>query len=150
MKKFSIRTGWSREALVVAGKSADFPVARQMLLNVFEGDWSNGGHLWIQASEPGQHVDLKLPTAEAKAQTLVMWLTKAPDYGIVQFSVNGNPVGEPVDLYAERVEPSGPVRVGMFTPTGRETTVRVEIVGKNARSRGAFAGIDAVKLEAAW
>jgi hypothetical protein len=54
-----------------------------------------------------------------------------------------------VDLYSTRVEPAEPLEVGVFKPQGAETTLRVEIVGKNDASKGTLAGIDAVKIEPA-
>jgi hypothetical protein len=137
------------EALKVLGKSGDFPVGRQMLFGAFEGQWSNGGHLWLRPAEPRGWVDLALPTPDAGEQKLFLWMTRAPDYGIVQLHINGQPLGEPVDLYSAKVEPAGPLEIGVFKPQGAETTLRVEIVGKNDASKGALVGLDAVKLEPA-
>ena len=138
------------EALAVAGTGGgEFAVGRQMLFGAFEGDWSDGAHLWVRATAAGQFVDLKLPTPDPAPQALTAWLTRAPDYGVVQFSVNGRPVGGPVDLYAAKVGPTGPVKLGAFTPAGAETILRVEIVGKNDKSTGHFAGLDAVRVEPA-
>ncbi len=137
------------ESLHVLGKSDEFPVGRQMLFGAFEGDWSEGRHLWMRPREVGQWIDVQIPTPDQGAQHLVLWLTKAPDYGIVQLHMDGEPVGEPIDLYSSKVEPSEPVRVGPFTPKGPQSTLRFELVGANPAATGAkaFIGLDAIRIE---
>ena len=51
-----------------------------------EGKWSGDAHLWGRPSKAGEFADLVLPVhADGKYQVIV-YLTKARDYGIVQFS----------------------------------------------------------------
>ncbi len=137
------------ETLEIAGKSDEFPVGQQMMFGAFEGQWSNGKHLWIRATEAGQWVDLKLPAIPAGRRTLTAWLTRAPDYGIVQLHINGKPVGEPIDLHAAKVEPTGPIEVGTFEAADGSLTLRIELVGSHPRATGAkhFVGLDAVKVD---
>ena len=141
------------ESLKVLGKSGDFPAGNQTLIGEYEGDWSGGRHLWLQARDPGEWVDLELPTppapeVDAQPLSLTLWLTRAPDYGVVQFYIDGLPIGRRIDLYAERVRPAGPITLGSFTPRGASATLRVELAGTNEMSKGArfFAGLDAVRL----
>lgn len=109
--------------------------------------WSNSAHLWLRPGGPGEWVEVALPVPEERRYRLVVFLTKARDYGIVRFLVNGRPVGQPFDGYDPRVVPSGPVDLGLvYLPAG-STRLRLEVIGRNPQSVGWMAGLDAVRLE---
>ena len=63
------------------------------------GQWSNDAHLWWIEAKPGDKLDLALPVKQAGKYRLGMQLTKAPDYGIVQLYLDGQKLGDPIDLY---------------------------------------------------
>lgn len=68
------------------------------------------------------------------------------DFGIVRLSVNGEPVGTDVDLYAAKPVPSDAIELGTFDPVNGAYMLCVELVGKNSKSKGAFFGLDCVTL----
>jgi hypothetical protein len=138
---------------ILARSREDLPAGAQTLIGSYEGDWSGGRHLWIQARARGEWVDLELPApagspGPAQPVSLLVWLTRAPDYGIVQFHIDGKPVGGPIDLYSDKVSPTGPITLGSFVADG-PSVLRVDLVGANEKSTGAryFAGLDAARLE---
>jgi hypothetical protein len=75
-------------------------------------------------------------------------MTKAPDYGIVQYYLDGEKVGEPIDLYATKVEPTGNVKLGDFDLSAGEHVLTVEIVGANDKAVKSYMfGLDRIFLE---
>lgn len=61
--------------------------------------WSGAEHLWWTGAKPGDKLELEFTAEKAGKQTLEFALTMAPDYGIVQLSVDGKSLGGPIDLY---------------------------------------------------
>ncbi len=86
------------ESLKIAAKSRG--AARPQGMGVFTADhWSGDSQLWWTGAQPGDQLVLEFPVREEGTYELFVVLTKAQDYGIVQLSIDGHPVGEPIDLY---------------------------------------------------
>jgi hypothetical protein len=91
-----------------------------------------------------------VPVRQKGAYRLVLQLTKAPDYGIVQLSLDGQKLGEPIDLYHPDVVPSGALALGTRDLKAGEHELTVEIVGANPKAVKAYMfGLDYLKLEKA-
>ena len=72
-------------------------------------------------------------------------LTKARDYGIVQFYLDGKKAGEPIDLYNPTVVPTEPISLGTHELTAGEHKLTVEIVGANEKAVKAYMfGLDRI------
>jgi hypothetical protein len=109
--------------------------------------WDNDDHLWWTDARLGAKLELILATEKEGRYKLVAKLTKARDYGIIQFWVNGEKVGKPIDLYNSEVIPSGLIEVGAVDVKSGEQIVEVEIVGKNESAVPQYmVGIDLLKL----
>ena len=81
---------------------------------------------------------------------VVVYLTKARDYGIVRFSVNGQHLGQPVDsFHPDTVVSTGPIDLGTVRLQKGTATLRGEVVGTNPKSDGLryMWGLDAVVLK---
>ena len=76
---------------------------------------------------------------------LVLNLTKSYDFGIYQASLNGVPLGGPIDLYSPEVA-NAEVPLLDFWPEPGRYTLRLQCVGKNERSKGFYLGIESVRL----
>ena len=77
-------------------------------------------------------------------------VTEAPDYGIVQYHLNGKPLGHPMDLFhAGAVVKPKPFLLGRETLKAGRNELKVEITGANekAEKRHMF-GLDYLLLEA--
>ena len=75
-------------------------------------------------------------------------LTKARDYGVVQFWLDGKKAGEPIDLYNPDVIPSGPIALGDFELGQGRHALTVEIVGTNPKAHKSYMfGIDRLQLK---
>ena len=75
-------------------------------------------------------------------------LTKARDYGIVQLYLDGQKLGEPIDLYDPNVVPTGEISFGEMDLAASAHKLSVEIVGANEKAVKSYMfGLDYVKLE---
>jgi tetratricopeptide (TPR) repeat protein len=107
--------------------------------------WSNGRQLFCRAQQGG-YVELEAHCPEAGRYQLAVGLTRADDFGIVQVSLDGQKVGEPFDGFHSVVEPSGKIKLGAVELTRGAHRVRFTVVGKNARSKQHYMGIDYLEL----
>jgi len=143
---FVVKGALEGERLKILGKTGGNPQEQDMTM--FEGDWSNGAHLWWIEAKPGDKLDLAVPVAKAGRYQLSVALTKAVDYGIVQLSFDGRKLGPPIDLYNNGVTATGPLAMGTHDLTAGEHKLTVEITGANAAAVKAYMfGLDYVKLE---
>jgi hypothetical protein len=81
---------------------------------------------------------------------VIAYLTKARDYGVVQFHLNGKKLGKPIDCFhPDAVVSTGPVDLGTVHLKQGAATLRVELVGTNPNSDGLryMAGLDCVVLK---
>ena len=81
----------------------------QQLAKVGGGKWSSGKQFWWREARPGDEIVFALPVAEAGEYSLSVALTKARDYGIVQFTLDGEKLGEPLDLFSPDVTLTGDI-----------------------------------------
>jgi hypothetical protein len=114
--------------------------------------WSKDEHLWVKARGGDDVLELTIPAEGTRPVRVILHATKSWDYAVVQFSVNGTPAGGPFDLFSGasgRVEPSGPIDLGVHSPERGRLLLRAEVVGKNAASLDSvfYFGLDCVTLE---
>ena len=110
--------------------------------------WKNDEQLWWTGAQPEDKLVLAVPVANSGKYEVSVNLTKARDYGIVQLSLDGKKVGEPIDLYNPTVVPSGPIALGAHDLTAGQHKLTVEIVGANPQAKKAYMfGIDRVDLK---
>ncbi|HUT36541.1 MAG TPA: DUF2961 domain-containing protein [Planctomycetota bacterium] len=118
--------------------------------HITQHNWSGDRQLWWRDAKPGDKLTFALPVPKAGKYSVAANLTKAVDYGIVQFRLDGEKLGEAIDLYNNGVVTTGPRVVGAATLDAGEHKLTVEITGSNpaAVKRHMF-GLDYVKLDAA-
>ena len=135
------------EELKLRAHSPGLAIGPQALAQYGTG-WSNQAHLWVQAKRVGDFVELEIPAPDMDRAQLVLHATRAPDYGILEFTVNGKDTGVTFDGYAATVAPSGPIDLGVHEAQDGEFILRAEVSGTNDASIGDryFLGLDAVKL----
>ena len=111
--------------------------------------WSNDAQLWWTDAQLGDKLELALPVAKAGQYQLLAQFTKAVDYGIVQLSLDGEKLGQPVDLFHDGVMATGEIDLGMRKLSAGEHKLAVEITGANPKAvKGFMFGLDYVKLKA--
>jgi hypothetical protein len=102
----------------------------------FEQKFSSERHLWwMDNPRPGDKLTVAFDSPDAGRKNIEVNLTKANDYAIVQLYINGKKAGEPIDLFNQRVVPTGPIDLGAFDLVkGKGNKLTVEIVGANDRA----------------
>ena len=107
--------------------------------------------MWVRAAKPGDFVELKVGAPAAGKFKVVVYATRSWDYGIVQFSVNGQKAGKEIDLCSGKreVQATGPIDLGAFDSKDGAFQLRCELVGGNPKSEGtrSFFGLDCIVLE---
>ena len=123
-------------------------VERQELGHFGPGKWKNNEQLWWTGARPKDKLVLALPVTAAGQCEVMVHLTKAIDYGIVQFSVDDRKAGEPIDLFHDGVVPTGPLSLGSFDLSAGQHRLTVEIVGANPQAQKSYMfGIDRIELK---
>jgi hypothetical protein len=114
-----------------------------------EGRWSHWKQLLWRPAKVGDKLELALPVAKSGRYKLVLHNTVAEDYGVFQLHLDGEKLGEPLDLYsaANRLKATA---LGPRTLAAGEHRLTVEAVGANPAAKpGRLFGLDYVKLEPA-
>ena len=103
------------------------------------GKWKNNEQLWWTSAKPNDKLVLALPVEKAGKYQIRVRMTKARDYGVVQFYLDGLKAGPVVDLYNDGVIPTEPpVSLGEYSLTAGEHRLAVVIVGANPKAERAY------------
>jgi hypothetical protein len=135
------------ESLKVLDKTGGKAQAQDMA--GFGDSWSNDAQLWWTGAQPGDKLELALPAAKDGKYRLLVQLTEALDYGIVQLRLDGGKLGKPIDLYHNGVIATGELDLGTHTLSAGDHRLAVEITGANKQAVSSHMfGLDYVKLVA--
>jgi hypothetical protein len=117
-----------------------------------DGSWSgNEQLLWVQAQQ-GDSAEFEFTIAELGVHEVFVVLTKARDYGIVQLSIDGKKLGEPIDCYDTTVTTTGEISLGTLELQPGKHTLRASLTGANDQSKNAVGvgkhlfGLDYMRL----
>jgi hypothetical protein len=134
------------EAMEILAKTGGEAAPQDM--TGYSGGWSNDTHLWWTRAKPGDKLDLALPVKDAGKYKLTARMTKARDYGIVQIYLDGQKLGDPIDLYNPDVVPTAVLNWGTHELTAGKHKLTLEITGANEKAvKAHMVGLDYVKLE---
>jgi hypothetical protein len=145
---YVMQGGIEGESLLVATRSDGVSAIVQKISINSIPPISGGRQLFLRMPGEKAFATLALPQSLRPgkyAATLVAVTSR--DYGIVRWSINGQPLGEPLDGYTPtigcRTLQSAPVtlRDGM-------NELRVDVTGRNPKSQGWHAGLDVMLLKA--
>ena len=107
--------------------------------------WSGDEQVWANG-RPGGSLVLKFDLKEPGHKDVYVYMTSAEDYGKVEFSIDGERVGQTFDGFAPLVAASGSVSLGRHDLSRGEHAIEFTLVGKNQESTGTGLGIDCVSL----
>ncbi|HZL41812.1 MAG TPA: glycoside hydrolase family 172 protein, partial [Verrucomicrobiae bacterium] len=133
------------EELQVLGKTGG--TTQKQDLGDFGEKWSNGAQLWWTGAKPGDKLMLEFAVTNSGNYKLRAQFTQAVDYGIVQLSVDGKPLGEPRDFYHDTVIASGEVDLATIELAAGQHEFGVEITGARPKAVKSYLfGLDYLKL----
>jgi hypothetical protein len=141
MLNFEAEDLFSANKIMVGGGNAG-----PQSMSGFGSGWSNNSQLFWGQGSPGAVLDLILDVPAAATYAVELYMTRAPDYGILKIEVDGK--ASPVEFYgySPRVIGANPVQVGKFSLQAGQRKISFMIIDKNENSAGYAAGIDRVKL----
>ena len=123
-------------------------VDSQSMGHIAGSKWHDDNQLWWTGAKPGDKLDLVLPVPKVGDYAVSVTLTKARDYGIVQFHLDGKKISEPIDLYNPDVILAEPLLLGTQQLAEGTHTLTVEIVGANdAAVKKYMFGLDQILLK---
>ncbi len=127
-----------------AGKVSSQPMGH------FKADrWSNDAQLWWTGGRPDATLSINLPPFNGIVD-LELVLTCAIDYGIVQLSLDDQPLGKPIDLFNTEVVTTGVLSFPKLSVSGDQHALNVRIVGANPQAKPAYMfGLDFVRVKQA-
>lgn len=136
------------ELLKPIDKSPSITADEQNMAGFVSDKWSNEKQTLLTGGKPGEYVTYQFDVPQTQDHRLVIYLTKAADYGIIGFKVNGKELPLKFDAYGTDVKNSGPVDLGRFTPENGKIQLRIEILGtnKNSAGNGYFVGLDCIRI----
>ncbi len=137
------------EALTVLSASSG-KATPQNMTGFQSGRWSGGQQLlWIGA-KPGDRLELEFDAPTQGSFDVALALTRARDFGIVQFALDGEPLGEPLDLYHyPEVIATGEIVLGTRNLAAGKHQLTLTLQGANASAVKAYlVGLDYLRLSA--
>jgi hypothetical protein len=105
--------------------------------------WSGGHHLWVQPSRHNAAIDIALEIPREGDYEIIVRYTSSWDYAILQASLDGQPMGGPVDCYTPDVRLMEPITLGKARLTAGQHVLQFKAVDKNPMAAaGYLMGID--------
>jgi hypothetical protein len=112
----------------------------------FGKNWSGDRQKLWRPKAIGEHAEWEVKPPKAGKYKFLIRFSHAPEYGIVQVSLNGTKLGAPMDLYGEKFAPADATDLGVVDLKDGTNTMALDVTGKNDKSKNFFAGFDYVKL----
>ncbi|MFP3903065.1 MAG: hypothetical protein ACLFWB_02365 [Armatimonadota bacterium] len=130
-------------AVVLDGRSIAAGASTEMDTPfAYSADW---GGVFVHSDEIGDYFDVSVEVAEAGNYDLHLQTSDVGARGIVQVSVDGEDIGEPVDMYAEELTFSNH-DLGTLSLDGGTHRVRFTVTGQNDSATGYMMGIRSITL----
>jgi len=109
-------------------------------------EWSSRAQALFENFTPGARMTLRFEVPESATYGVAAVFTRAPDFGILEFSVDGRRLGPRLDGYAPAPERSAQTGLGSVALAEGSHTLTLTVVGKNPAASNHFAGLDYVEL----
>ena len=124
-------------------------VRPQDMKNFKAAKWSGGAQIFWTGAKAGDKLTTELTVEKEGAYNLEVVLTRAMDYGVVQFLVDGKKLGRPIDLYDyPNVTTTGVLKLDAGKLSAGKHELTVEITGNNPNGiRNHMVGVDYIKLD---
>ncbi len=141
------------EKLTPTAKSEELFTDGQGMLTFSKGKWSGSKQLICTHGKTGSFIEYEFEVPENKPYDITVHGTKAPDYGIIGFYVNGHKSSTLFDGCSAPeydIVNSGAIRIGRYDPENGKIRLKIELVGKNEKvhGTGGIFGLDCLILNA--
>ena len=80
---------------------------------------------------------MEFNVADGGKQEVIVVLTKANDFGIVQLAIDGKDLGKPIDCYDPRVTTTGEISLGTLDLGKGKHVLRASVIGSNDKAKNA-------------
>lgn len=147
-EKYKIAGAIEFENLAPIEKSSSITADVQNMEGFTSDKWSNDKQLLCVGGQEGDYVTFRFDNLKPKKYDILVYMTKAGDYGIVKYTVNGKPTSVSFDGYSTGVKNSKAIKLGTFTPEEGHFDLKIELSGTNKNTTGNryFIGLDCVQL----
>lgn len=108
--------------------------------------WSSNAQVLFENFTPGNRMTLRFEVPESATYGVTAVFTRAPDFGIYEFSVDGRRIGDRRDAYAPAAERSQPTELGSVELAAGTHTLTLAVPDKNPASSNYFGGLDYFEL----
>jgi len=109
-------------------------------------NWSGRAQALFENFTPDARMTLRFEIPESATYDVSTVFTRAPDFGVYEFSIDGRRLGERQDGFAPAIERSQPTALGAVDLAEGSHTFTLTVVDKNALSSNYFAGLDLIEL----
>ncbi|MGI9242735.1 MAG: FG-GAP repeat domain-containing protein, partial [Verrucomicrobiales bacterium] len=136
------------EAETSGAKPSRGKAAPQNMANFRAAKWSGGAQLFWRGGADGDTIEFELPVAEAGEYQLETVFTRAPDYAVVQLALDGDDLGDPIDLYHfSKVTTTGVIERALGLLEAGAHTLTIRITGVNVSAQpDRLVGLDYVRV----
>jgi cytochrome c551/c552 len=130
---------------------SDGTVEAQPMASFGAGIWSGNSQLWWVAKEKGATLNLELSVPTAGKFEVHLAGTKAVDYGIHSFAINGSDLGKLRDFFQPNgVSHTGQINLGKANLRAGKNTFSITAEGNNRKAVKKYMfGLDFLRLEPA-
>ncbi|MDQ3630977.1 MAG: hypothetical protein M3417_06870 [Actinomycetota bacterium] len=109
-------------------------------------NWSGRAQVLFENFTPNARMTLRFEIPESAEYSLGLVFTRAPNFGIYEFSIDGRRIGDRYDGYAPAVERSEQTGLGSVELAKGSHTLTLTVPDKNPASSNYFGGLDYVEL----
>jgi len=131
---------------LLQGATSTGPSPSKQIMTRFGEGWVDGDQLFWPANAVSQKMEVQISAEKTGRYQIVASFTTAPDFGIVQAFLNGQAVGDVLNLYSKAVDRTEPRMLGTANVKAGQNKLVLWAVGKDQRSRGHFIGLDQIEL----
>jgi hypothetical protein len=134
------------EDLPIASVTEGIRTSRQQIGTASFPPLSQGRLRFVRLGGEGDRITFELPSSvEAGRYGFKVRYVTSRDYGIIQLSLNDVPLGKGIDTYTPKIM-TRIVDYGEVEVKPGRNLLQLRVCGKNERSSGHYAGLDAVML----
>ena len=113
----------------IVGPVLDGTLSAQNMSSIKTGQWHDNDQLLWCSWNAGRKLSVRIPVKSAGAYRVDLGLTRGPTYGTVQFYLDGQQAGQPVNLQNTRDTIVAPFSLGVHNLTAGDHILTIEMLG---------------------